>query len=418
MLFHVPLGIASDRRSVETGFCSKNGSVKPSSKRQCDLDKGTFHALQRDALASCKPARSSSTVIRTDDRTNHSHTFHETSTTRNSSTPSADLAISRVWLNDKCEILLNITNSGGPIGEKELSTSSLRISTTSDKTKQAITRLITQIDPQRKLKNSGGSVTYNSELAVGNHTRSLVVVDANNKITESNETNNSTRSTLTCSRPVTGKKAKTVEIRKSDSHAHVSRPTTEPTTQPAPLPNPSWNAFGETQVDQLDKNNFKHLSPKGLAKLPATWSFRVLFVKFITGMYQGSEHLAVGIQFNHSIDRDSITPVNLRVLKEVNGTWYDAFPSSATTMIFGNNYINILFTTPVTEGNYKVHLRGTIQNMAGEFLDCDKDGHPEGGDLPPFESQVFTYQAPDRSELGTSIAEPGTTIHQIGSDRN
>jgi hypothetical protein len=132
-------------------------------------------------------------------------------------------------------------------------------------------------------------------------------------------------------------------------------------------------------------------------------SFRVIQVVFEVVPYNNESILAALIEFNKPVDAATIVKgVNLRLLREDDensGFWNDAYPSTdlIVRVVQGHErYVAIGSLNPLNYGNYKVHIRGTIMSTAtkssgAEYLDCNGDGTPEGGQLPAYNSHIFTW---------------------------
>ncbi len=135
-------------------------------------------------------------------------------------------------------------------------------------------------------------------------------------------------------------------------------------------------------------------------------SFRVKKVTFKEVVGNGSKYLAAAVEFNQKVKADSIAKgVNHRVLRFDNGSWVDAYPSGNTNIRVLGKFITWASTVPISPGEYKVHLRGTIKNTNGDFLDCDKDGKGEGGYLPPYESAVYTISGRIIEGIDTDLTD-------------
>jgi len=122
-------------------------------------------------------------------------------------------------------------------------------------------------------------------------------------------------------------------------------------------------------------------------------SFQVRKVEFRQVQVEGRARLAVLIEFNREVDPGSIRHgVNLRVLRHDNGFWVDAFPSGSRYEVT-DRFIDWVAGAPIDPGVFKVHLRGTIKDVGGNFLDCNYDGQGEGGNLPAYESETYSGEA-------------------------
>jgi hypothetical protein len=120
-------------------------------------------------------------------------------------------------------------------------------------------------------------------------------------------------------------------------------------------------------------------------------SFRVMDCQLIINREgQGIGRFQAQITFNADVDPASIAfGTNFRILvRNMDGFWLDAYPQGGDLQVNGRQ---LIWTSQghVIEGTQKLHLRGTIQNLGGDYLDCDGDGQPEGGSLPPYESETI-----------------------------
>ncbi|PLX97670.1 MAG: hypothetical protein C0622_12705 [Desulfuromonas sp.] len=151
---------------------------------------------------------------------------------------------------------------------------------------------------------------------------------------------------------------------------------------------PALAFAGPPQAPVLDRTRQLQLVPKSQLTVPK--SFRVGKVTFQQVSNNNQKFLAVAVEFNHPVDRISIIPGNnFRLMKESNGFWIDAYPVAGSNLRVINNVVTWIMGTPVVEGNHKMHLRGTIRDTSGAYLDCNNDGVPEGGNLPAYDSQIY-----------------------------
>ena len=116
---------------------------------------------------------------------------------------------------------------------------------------------------------------------------------------------------------------------------------------------------------------------------------RVTSVQFSTVTINNQSHLVAGVIFNKRIATVTVMQnANIRLLKKnANHFWVDASTQNNIVRVTPNA-ISWVSGAPLENGYYVMHLRGTIKSEDGLFLDCNGDGVGEGGNLPPYESQI------------------------------
>jgi hypothetical protein len=161
-----------------------------------------------------------------------------------------------------------------------------------------------------------------------------------------------------------------------------------------------------TLVPQVEQEKSKYILDKGVK---VKQSFRVERVEFQQVQLNNQFYLAAGVIFNRDVDPASVkVNFNIRLLRQEGNFWVDASTQNNKVNI-RPNFITWVSGAPLTGSSYKMHLRGTIKSMHGEYLDCDGDGKGEGGNLPAYESQLYTppqlytpgviQRAPDARDL-------------------
>ncbi len=156
----------------------------------------------------------------------------------------------------------------------------------------------------------------------------------------------------------------------------------------------SPQALAENQFPGTKRNQFNKFyppsikNPKGATVVPG--AFQVQQVKFEEISLNGVPHLSAAVIFNKEIDASTVRQNNnIRLLKKnENHFWVDASTRGNIVRI-RPNFITWVSGAPLVTGVYIMHLRGTIKSRDGIFLDCDKDGKGEGGNLPAYESQMY-----------------------------
>jgi len=145
----------------------------------------------------------------------------------------------------------------------------------------------------------------------------------------------------------------------------------------------------------------KTFSPKGAQAVPG--AFQVTKVSFETVIIDNQTHLVAAVIFNKNIDASTVKEnVNIRMLKQnENNFWVDASTQNNTVRI-RPNFITWVSGAPLASGVYKMHLRGTIKSSDGILLDCDGDGKGEGGNMPAYESQLYTADIIELEEADPS----------------
>ncbi len=376
------------------GFCCDEGKVLTASISLCDKRDGIFTFSKAEASRLCKKAALKPPPGRISSP-RYEPPFNRTDRSRTKLTLLPDLEITKTWLNHSCEMQVDIRNNGGPISDKHFKAARIHMSAGPGNVIAERKKYLKVADPAGNLKNPGGSVTFNTQLVIHGSTATLSWVDTEHNIKESSETNNGDDATLYC-------KKKVMQINTQQKDVIRPKLPTSPNQPPPPPPNPGGGAVLEMEDSVISQFAGKAgiadqlMTPKEMQAHLESLSFRVVQVIFREDTYQGQKHLTFLIEFNHRVDESSINGVNFRLLKEISdnpGFWNNAYPSSAMVMRVQDRYIAAGSLSPLTDGNYKVHLRGTIKNDKGAFLDCDADGTPEGGYLPPYESSTYTYNS-------------------------
>lgn len=127
---------------------------------------------------------------------------------------------------------------------------------------------------------------------------------------------------------------------------------------------------------------------------------RVKDVQFTQVEYNGETHLAAGVVFTKPIEAATVQPnVNIRLLKEQNGYWVDVSTQDNVVRIMPK-HISWLSGAVLESGSYRMHLRGTIRDTDGLYLDCNNDGVGERGNLPAYDSPIHTVEIRNLEETG------------------
>ena len=159
-------------------------------------------------------------------------------------------------------------------------------------------------------------------------------------------------------------------------------------------------AFGKsnTTVKQQKVRPAIQKSSKGAVAIPG--SFRVKKVIFKKLNINNSDRLVTAVLFNRSIDASSVKPnLNIRLLKKNSQHfWVDASTQNNIVRV-RPDFITWVSGAPLSNGYYIMHLRGTIKSKDGTLLDCNGDGKGEGGNLPPYESQIFQVDVTELEEI-------------------
>jgi hypothetical protein len=187
---------AAEKLCLEvSGYCCANGRVLSVNRRDCDRKAGSFFSDRTTALRTCQSKL-------TDSKTT-SGTSPATSLTRQGSqtaVPSLqpDLVVLNTDLGKDCKLRVTVKNQGGPIGETEHSEAEIYISAGPGNVLPLRQRYLRVLDPEKKLKNSGGEVTYVSDLQVTGTQATLVWLDTAHHIAEINEQNNGDDQEVSC----------------------------------------------------------------------------------------------------------------------------------------------------------------------------------------------------------------------------
>jgi len=166
---------------------------------------------------------------------------------------------------------------------------------------------------------------------------------------------------------------------------------------------------GVTSKTKSTTNRVKKRDMKGSLAKPLP--FQVKNVKFKEIKYAGTTRLAFTVTFNNSVDPVTVKQnSNIRLLKiDNNHFWRDASTQGNIVRVTSHT-IAWLSGAALETGVYIVHLRGTIKNKYGTYLDCDGDGKGEGGKLPAFESKM--YQAHVQSLIPIDPEEVDRNLRQ------
>jgi len=132
---------------------------------------------------------------------------------------------------------------------------------------------------------------------------------------------------------------------------------------------------------------------------------RVQSVQFGEVLWNGAPHLAAGVIFTKEIDAASVQQNhNIRLLKEENGFWVDVSTQGNVVKIM-QKHISWLSGASLETGSYRIHLRGTIKDKDGLYLDCNNDGTGEGGNLPAYDSQIYNAAVTELGETNSGLLE-------------
>ncbi len=101
-----------------------------------------------------------------------------------------DLAVRRLWLDNQCNVNVQITNSG----KQKIANRALRKSTLSLRYgKRRVPISLSKVDPRGRLSQPGGTVSFRSTVRLKKRTVVSAAVDSRNTIRELNERNNAIR---------------------------------------------------------------------------------------------------------------------------------------------------------------------------------------------------------------------------------
>lgn len=172
-----------------------------------------------------------------------------------------------------------------------------------------------------------------------------------------------------------------LKILRPDIPGGIAPPSPNPDPPPPPPP-PEPDTFLLHPIEAVPFFNTKGYD-----------SFQVNSVQFatVTDPATNQTHLAAAVVFNRNIDAATVQEnINIRLLKQDEETtfWSDVSTQNNVLRI-GPTFITWLSGAQLTNGNYKMHLRGTIESENGASLDCDGDGVGEGGALPAYDSQIY-----------------------------
>lgn len=132
---------------------------------------------------------------------------------------------------------------------------------------------------------------------------------------------------------------------------------------------------------------------------------RVARVEFREVDLNGEKHLAAGVVFTKEIDSSTVQQnSNIRLLRQENGFWVDAATQGNVVRIMQNS-ISWLSGASLQSGAYRMHLRGTIKDIDGLYLDCNNDGVGEGGKLPAYDSVVYTAVVGEPGDNNSGMLE-------------
>lgn len=112
-----------------------------------------------------------------------------------------DLEIIKTSYNKQCLMTVTVKNKGGPISSANHSASTIHLSSGPDSISRKT--MLSDIDPDGDLRNAGGQIKATTDVRITKPKQAtLVWVDTNHQIVESDETNNGDDQELTCKIPL------------------------------------------------------------------------------------------------------------------------------------------------------------------------------------------------------------------------
>lgn len=208
------------------GWCCAKNKVFSSAPSECKQSKGSYYTSRSRADQECKKQAlccvngKLSTYSKVECKRNNGRYFTSTSQAKKQCRPKAkkrrdfsgsiqgikpvrlpDLAVSSTSVNSNCFMKVTVRNLGGPIQASDHAAAKIHLSAgaglISSKTK------LISIDPGGQLLVQGGSITYTTKLRITQPNQAtLVWIDTDHHILESNETNNGDDAILTCKTPL------------------------------------------------------------------------------------------------------------------------------------------------------------------------------------------------------------------------
>lgn len=187
----------ADRECKEQPQCCINGKLFTYSKFECKGRKGKYYHSHGQAKKQCRANGGKSPDQK------EKKNSREVSRLRLDKKPVLlpDLDIMKTSVNSNCFMKVTVRNTGGSIKAADHTAAKIHLSAgagqISSKTK------LTDIDPGGALRSPGGSITYTTSMRITQPSQAtLIWMDTEHAITESNEINNGDDAILTCKTPL------------------------------------------------------------------------------------------------------------------------------------------------------------------------------------------------------------------------
>lgn len=209
--FHQTQTEAKSKCKPATGFCNvKAKTLSRITEKMCDRRKGLFFTkltLANADLLQKKKKRLAKKQYRINggkspdqkDNKKRRDTFRPHPDVKPFLLP--DLDVIKTSVNPNCYMKVKVKNIGGPINAADHAAAKIHLSASAGLV-SSMTKLI-QIDPGGTLRSPGGEITYTTSMRITTlNQATLVWMDTEHAITESDEINNGDDAQLTCKTPL------------------------------------------------------------------------------------------------------------------------------------------------------------------------------------------------------------------------
>ena len=183
----------------EQGFCCDQGLVSRTSRKNCETRKATFSTNKTKINRYCKKSADSLDPDRPV-RYQLQRASSSTGTVHHTELP--DLQIKKTWLDMQCIMHIEAVNKGGSVATDDFLAARVHISAGPGTAMEKPKSYLKTLDPAGRLKQPGGSISYNTGLTIQGKQTAIVRLDTSQSIKESNERNNGDTPELMCPKPL------------------------------------------------------------------------------------------------------------------------------------------------------------------------------------------------------------------------